>query len=65
MAKKVAEFEDVDQRKKERNLEFQRNIITGYIIRKLHKEEGSYGYLIQLLEPYLEKNERRLFGLPF
>ena len=54
-----------DLSKREKDLEFQRNIKTGYIIRKLHKQEGSYSCLIQLLEPYLEKKDRQLFGLPF
>ena len=54
-----------DFQKKERALELQRNIVAGHIIRKLHKQEGSYGYLLQLLEPYLDKKDRQLFGLPF
>ncbi len=62
---KSIQTEDYDPIKKEKNLELQRNIIAGHIIRKLHKQEGSYAYLIQLLDPYLDKKQRQLFGLPF
>lgn len=47
------------------NQELRRNIVVGAILRKLHKEQGTMPYLIQMLEPYLKKADRKLFGLPF
>lgn len=51
--------------KEEANREFRRNIIIGSVLRSLHKKQGTMPYLIQVVEPYLKKADRQLFGLPF
>ena len=51
--------------KKVSNQELRRNIVVGAILRKLHKEQETMPYLIQMAEPYLKKSDRKLFGLPF
>ncbi len=45
--------------------ELRRNIIIGSILRSVHRKEGTMPYLIQMIEPYLRKSDRQLFGLPF
>ena len=50
--------------KEEAKRELRRNIITGAILRKLHREQGTMSYLIQTIEPYLTRNHRQLFGFP-
>lgn len=45
--------------------ELRRNIIVGSILRSLHKKQGTMPYLVQMVEPYLKKADRQLFGLPF
>ncbi len=50
--------------KEEAKRELRRNIITGAILRKLHREQGTMSYLIQIMEPYLTRDHRKLFGFP-
>lgn len=45
--------------------ELRRNIIIGAILRYIHKQQGTEAYLLQIVEPYLRKSDRQLFGLPF
>ena len=45
--------------------ELRRNIIIGSILRSVHRKEGTMSYLVQMIEPYLRKADRQLFGLPF
>ena len=45
--------------------ELRRNIIIGSVLRSLHRKQGTMPYLIQVIEPYLKKSDRQLFGLPF
>ena len=45
--------------------ELRRNIIVGSVLRSLHKKQGTMHYLVQMVEPYLKKADRQLFGLPF
>ncbi len=35
------------------NRELRRNIIVGSILRSMHREQGTGGYLLQVIEPYL------------
>lgn len=66
--KKVLEseiFEPNDVKKDELNKEKRRNIIVGAILRSIHKQQGTMPYLLQVIEPYLKKGDRKLFGLPF
>ena len=51
--------------KEEAQKEFRRNIIIGSVLRSLHRQQGTMPYLIHVVEPYLRKADRRLFGLPF
>ncbi len=45
--------------------ELRRNIVIGAVLRSLHRKQGTMSYLIQIIEPYLKKSDRQLFGLPF
>ena len=51
--------------KEELNKELKRNIVVGAILRNIHRQQGTMPYLIQVVEPYLKKADRKLFGLPF
>lgn len=51
--------------KEEAQKEFRRNIIIGSVLRSLHRQQGTMPYLLQIVEPYLRKADRQLFGLPF
>jgi hypothetical protein len=62
----LAKCEDnalLQQRKQEARLELRRNIITGAVLRSLHKKQGTMAYLLEVIEPYLKKSDRKLFGL--
>lgn len=54
-----------DHKKTERNEELSRKIIIGSILQKIHKEQGTMPYLLEVIEPYLTKENRKLFGLFF
>ncbi len=55
-----------DQRNKaETNRDLTRKIVIGSLLLSLHKQQGTVPYLIQMVEPYLKKADRQLFGLPF
>ncbi len=58
-------FEGTDLEKEEKNRDKARIYKIGHIIRKIHREQGTMPYLIQVIEPHLTKQERSLFGLPF
>ena len=45
--------------------ELKRSIIISFVLRSLHRKQGTMSYLIQTIEPYLKKADRQLFGLPF
>ena len=45
--------------------DLRRSIIIGSVLRSLHRKQGTMPYLIQVIEPYLKKSDRQLFGLPF
>ena len=51
--------------KEESKKELKRNIIIGSVLRKIHRDQGTMPYLIQVIEPYLKKADRKLFSLPF
>ena len=51
--------------KEQANQELRRNIIIGSTLRSIHRQQGTMPYLIQVIEPYLKKADRKLFGLPF
>ena len=45
------------------NNEFQKKVIIGDILWRLHQKQGTESWLIQAIEPHLEKEHRLLFGL--
>ncbi len=51
--------------REEANAELRRNIVIGSVLRSIHRQHGTMAYLIQVVEPYLRKADRKLFGLPF
>ena len=68
MVKKVLQEDSIERtslEKEEAQKEFRRNIIIGSVLRSLHRQQGTMPYLIHVVEPYLRKADRRLFGLPF
>jgi len=52
-----------DLKKAERNRELKKRIIIGDILLSLHRNQGTEGYLIAAIAPYLKKGDRTLFGL--
>lgn len=67
MAKKASEVFSENNRSvsEDAKRELRRNIIVGSILRSLHKQQGTMPYLVQMVEPYLKKSDRQLFGLLF
>ena len=51
--------------KKETQKELRRKIIIGSVLCTMHRKQGTMPYLINLVEPYLRKEDRKLFGLLF
>lgn len=64
-AKANTVFEGTDLEKEAKNREKARIYKIGHILRKIHREQGTMPYLIQVIEPHLTKKERSLFGLPY
>lgn len=58
-------FEISNVEKEDSKRELRKNIVIGAILRRLHKDQGTTPYLLQVVEPYLKKADRQLFGLPF
>ena len=68
MAKKSAGKEVIEKstfEKNEAKKELRRSIIIGSVLRSVHRKQGTMPYLVQVIEPYLKKADRQLFGLPF
>jgi hypothetical protein len=57
-------FEKDDLQREELKRELRRKIVAGSVLLSLHKRQGTMPYLLQVIEPYLRKSERKLFGLP-
>jgi len=54
-----------DAKREEIQKAIRRNIIIGHILQKIHKEQGTMDYLLEVIEPYFTKKNRKLFGLLF
>ena len=49
----------------EENLELERKIIVGDIFLTEYRKHGLYHRLVDMIEPRLDKKQRKLFGLFF
>jgi len=68
MVKRTAKKEVIEKsafEKEEAKKELWRSIIIGSVLRSVHRKQGTMPYLVQVIEPYLKKADRQLFGLPF
>ncbi len=52
-----------DLEKAEKSREYRKRLIIGSVLLSLHKQQGTEGYLIAAIAPYLRKGDRGLFGL--
>jgi hypothetical protein len=54
---------EAEAKKRNAKIEFRKNIVLGAILRKIHKEQGTMLYLLQIIEPHLSQAQRQLFGI--
>ena len=47
----------------EKDREHRKKLIIGGTLLTLHRQQGTEGYLISVIEPHLKKGDRGLFGL--
>ena len=62
---KEADFGMDEVKKAERKKKDCQKYIVGGILMKIHEEQGTMPYLLEMIEPRLTKANRKLFGLPF
>lgn len=67
MNNEVFEKDRIEKKEREKQIsrERRKNIVIGATLRAIHKKQGTEIYLLQVIEPYLSKENRKLFGLPF